>query len=152
MDVARHDADLAPAAAGLGAGVRVGGSLARAGLRPRRDDARAVGADERDELLGRADVGAPSREVDLVQHRADAHHVRHRHALGDGADHADARLHGLEDGVGAERRRHENHGGLGAGLANGLVHAVEDGQAGVGIDLEGLATLARRDAPTICVP
>src|SRR4051812_22300287 len=91
VDVAGHDADLAP-----GGGVGVVGRFAAPGFRPGRDDAGAVGADEGDV---RPVAAAP---VSLVDHRADADHVLDRDSLGDGADDLDPGVRGLEDRVGGK--------------------------------------------------
>src|SRR5690606_41766153 len=100
---AAHHAD----AAGL---VDVAGHDADLAL-VRRDDAGAVGAHQ-----------AHGLALEVALH---LHHVLDGDALGDGDDERDARLGGLHDGVGRERRRHEDHGGVGAGGLHGLAHGVE---------------------------
>ena len=77
----------------------------------RRNDARAIGADQGGAFAGHV---APYR-----------HHVEDRNAVGDADDQADAGVHRLADGVGSERRRHENDAGVGAGVGHGAGHRVE---------------------------
>src|SRR5690606_36671820 len=113
VDVARHDADL---------------DLAR------RDDARAVRADE-------------ERPAALLAH-AVAHldHVAHRDALGDADDEVEVGLHGLPDRRGGEGRRDVDHRRVHARLLLGLGDGGEDGNA-----LEVLARLLRIHAGDVAV-
>src|SRR5690606_13071534 len=107
VDVARHDADLALA---------------------RRDDARAVGADQ-------VDV----REI--LQGRLDLQHVQHRNAFGDAGDYLDAALGRFQDRVGGEGCRHVDHARRGAGGFHRVAHGVEYRQVEM-----LLAAAARSDA------
>ena len=93
MDVARHDADLAG---------------------PRRDHARAVGADKPG---GRAFQGA-----------FDAHHVQDRNALGDAHHQFHACVDGFQNAVSSKGRRHIDGGCIGPGRRARLVHGVENRQ------------------------
>lgn len=77
----------------------------------RRDDARAVGADQ---------VGVVPLQVSFYPD-----HVLHRNAFRDADDHLDAGFGGLHDGVGGESRRHKDHRSVGAGLADGVRYRVE---------------------------
>ena len=104
VDVARHDPDLGLA---------------------RRDQARAVGADE-------AARGAGEEGLH-------PHHVRDRHALGDADDERHARVGRFHDGVGRGGRRHEDQRAVGAGGLDRLLHRVPDREA-----LVGGPALARR--------
>ena len=92
-----------------------------------RDDARAVGADQ---ARGRAGQG-----------RLDADHVVDRNAFGNADHQLDARIGGLEDGIGRSNSRHINHAGGGAGLTHGVARSVEHRQ----IQVSG-TTAARLDA------
>src|SRR5882672_9812328 len=93
---ARHDADLAFL---------------------RRDNARAVGADE-----ARSGAG---------QHRPHAHHVIHRDAFGDAHRQLDARIDGFQNRIRRPGRRHVDHAGRGAGRAHRLPHRIEYRQSQV---------------------
>src|SRR5712671_6472935 len=105
VDVARHDPDLGLA---------------------RRDQARAVGADE---------PARGAREEGLHPH-----HVRHRHPLGDAHDERHPRVGRLHDGVGGGGGRDEDQRAVGAGGLGRLLHRVPDREA-----LVGGAALAGRD-------
>ena len=83
----------------------------------RRDDARAVGADE-----------ARARGS---EHRLHPHHVIHRHALGDAHRQLDAGIGGLQNRIRGACRRHVDHAGRGAGRAHRIAHRVEYRQAQV---------------------
>src|SRR5204862_1609722 len=61
--------------------------------------------------------------------------------LGDADDRADARVHGLVDGVGRKSRRHEDERGVRARLGDGLGDGVEHRDA-----FDVLAALTRRHA------
>src|SRR4051812_47149991 len=93
----------------------------------RREDARAVGADQ--------PRGAVALELGV-----DAQLVVGRDALGDRDDQLDAGVGGLEDRVGGEARRHEDHRRVGLRLGDGGLEGVEDRDA---LDVE--PALARRD-------
>ena len=92
VDVAGHDADLALA---------------------RRDDARAVRADQRDVRVARS-----STRLRLTMSSAGMPSVMQTIEL-------DARRRGLEDRVGGARRRHEDDRRVGAGLLDRLGDGVE---------------------------
>jgi hypothetical protein len=77
-----------------------------------RDDAGAVGADE--------------PRLRVLELGPDLDHVERGNALGDADDERNARVLGLENGVGGKRRRNEDHGRVGAGLGHGVGHGVED--------------------------
>src|SRR3954454_21944970 len=94
----------------------------------RRQDARAVGADEPHAVLA-------------LQVRVDAQLVVRRDALGDADDRLDPGIGGLEHGVGREARRHEHHRGVRSRLLDRLVERVEHRDA-----FDVLAALARRHA------
>src|SRR6202140_2714284 len=96
VNEARHDADLAFL---------------------RRDDARAVGADQ-----ARSGAG---------QHRLHAHHVIHRDAFGDAHRQLDARIDGLQNRIRRPGRRPVDHAGRGAGRAHRVPHRVEYRQSQV---------------------
>ena len=116
----RHDADAAFLA-------DVPGNDAGLGL-ARRDDARAVRADE-------------ARRRPRLEERHRAHHVERRNAFGDADDERDAGVGRFHDRVGRKRRRHEDHRRVGAGLLDRVAHGVEDRPAFV-----RRAALAGRDA------
>ena len=90
MDVAGHDAYL--------------------GL-PRRDDPRAVGADE-----------AAAR---ILQRGHHPDHVQGGDALGDAHRHLDPRGGGLQNGVRGKGRGHEDQGSVGPRVGHRLGHGVE---------------------------
>ena len=92
-----------------------------------RDDARAVGSDQACARTG--------------QRRFDADHVVDRNAFGDADHQLDARIGGLEYGVGRSDSRHIDHAGGGAGLTHGIARGVEHRQVQV-----GGATAARLNA------
>ena len=121
VDVAGHDPQLATALEG--------GRSALAFFPPAgRDDPGAVGSDE----MGRGEV---------AQGGLDPDHVLGGDALGDGADHREARGGGLEDGVAGKDRRDEDHRRRGPRGRDRAGDGVEDRQA-VGV---GLATPAGGD-------
>src|SRR5690606_27172940 len=101
---ARHDADRAR----LVDRARHDADLAFA----RRDDAGAIRTDQ------------PA--VVVAEHLFDAHHVEHRHALGDAHDELDAGVCRLQNRVRGERRGHIDHARRRAGLAHRLADRVED--------------------------
>jgi len=79
------------------------------------DYARAVGADQSGILT-----------LHVLLH---LDHVQDRDPFGDAADHADAGVHRLHDGVGGEWGRDEDDRGVGAGIPNCFPHRVEDRKA-----------------------
>src|SRR5712664_3582262 len=78
----------------------------------RRDDARAIGADE-------------ARFLE-VHDGGDAHHVEGGDAFGDANDERELGVGGFQDGVSGVGRRNENHGGVCAGSFRGVGDGVED--------------------------
>src|SRR3954468_22528916 len=93
----------------------------------RRQDARAVGADQ-----------SGPRALQVREH---AQLVVGRDALGDRDDQRDAGVGGLEDRVGGEARRHEDHRDVRAGLGDRVAERVEHRDA-----LDVLPGLAGGDA------
>ena len=96
VDVTRHDADL---------------QLVR------RDDARAVGAQQQRLLVGLAH---------LVTHDQ---HVTHGDALGDADDQIQVGVDRFPDGIGSACGRHVDDGDGGTGLGLGFLHRAVDGNA-----------------------
>ena len=93
----------------------------------RRDDTGAIGTHE--------------ASVVRLQCLLHAHHVVHRNALGDTDDELNARVRGLEDGIGSPTSGHVDHGNIGARRLNGVMDGVEHWQPEV-----SLATTPRRNA------
>src|SRR5690606_23587833 len=111
--------------------------LVRQRARPRHDADRARLVDRARHdaelaLARRDDAGAVRPDQPAIgvirQHRLHAHHVEHRHALGDADDQLDAGVRRLEDRVRGERRRHVDHARRRARLALGLRDRVIDRQ------------------------
>mmetsp|Transcript_54085 Transcript_54085/g.93122 ORF Transcript_54085/g.93122 Transcript_54085/m.93122 type:complete len:237 (+) Transcript_54085:457-1167(+) len=100
---------------------------------PRLDDARAVGANQAGRRL-------------LVQVPLHLHHVLLRDPLCDGHDQRDLGLDGVDDGVGAERRRDVDHRRVGLHRAHGLVDRVENRKA----EMRCAPLLGRHAANHVC--
>ena len=78
-------------------------------------------------------VGANKASVVRLQRLLHAHHVVHRNAFGDADNKLDARIRGLEDGIGSTAGRHVDHGDVGARGLHGVVGGVEHRQPEVGL-------------------
>lgn len=102
-------------AAGLVDVSRHDADLARVGL----DDAGAVWPNQSGLILG-------------LQGGLHAHHVGLRNSLGDADHKTDLGLHGVEDGLGSERRGNVDHAGVAVGRALGIHHSLEHGESQMG--------------------
>ena len=84
-------------------------------------------------------IGTHEASVVRLQCLLHAHHVVHRNAFGDADDELDARVRGLEDGIGSTTGRHIDHGNIGARRLHGVMGGVEYWQPEV-----SLTTATRR--------
>src|SRR6185369_16542486 len=85
-------------------------------------------------LIGGDDTGAVGPHEPRArgsEHRLDAHHVVHRHALGDAHHELDAGPDGFQDRIRRARGRHVDHACRRARVAHRVLHRVEHRQAQV---------------------